>query len=221
MIELDHVSKAYHSHAGTKVILDNVSMAMPSGVNIGVLGRNGAGKSTLMRIISGAEMPDHGEVRKHGKRVSWPLGFAGGFNGSLTGEENARFVARIYQQDIDPVLDFTLTFSELGEYFYEPISRYSSGMKSRLAFALSMAIDFDVYLIDEVTAVGDKPFQQKCRIAFDERKERSQLFVVSHSAGTIKSLCQQCAVLHQGQLTMYEDIDLAFARYDDYCRMPS
>ena len=148
-------------------MLDQLSAVFEEGVSVGILGRNGAGKSTLLRILGGAEQPDSGRVIRKG-RVSWPIGFSGGFNGSLTGEENARFVARIYDADIDRVIEFAKDFAEIGDYFQMPVRTYSSGMKARLAFGLSMAIDFDTYLVDEVTAVGDATFQERCREAFAE-----------------------------------------------------
>ena len=213
MIEVRHISKAYPIRHGMNQVLDDISLTFPDGVNMGILGRNGSGKSTLLRILAGIEQPDRGEVIHH-RRVSWPLGFAGGFNGSLTGEENTRFVARIYGADIRKVSRATHEFSELRDYFFMPVRTYSTGMKSRLAFALSMAIDFSVYLIDEVTAVGDKPFQDKCREAFRERRGRSSLIMVSHNLGTIKQFCDRCAVLINGQLHICESIDEAEQRYE-------
>lgn len=213
MIEVRHISKAYPIRHGMNQVLDDISLTFPDGVNMGILGRNGSGKSTLLRILAGIEQPDRGEVIHH-RRVSWPLGFAGGFNGSLTGEENTRFVARIYGADIRKVSRATHEFSELRDYFFMPVRTYSTGMKSRLAFALSMAIDFSVYLIDEVTAVGDKPFQDKCREAFRERRGRSSLIMVSHNLGTIKQFCDRCAVLINGQLHICESINEAEQRYE-------
>ena len=141
MIELRHITKTYKTPYGPNVVLDDISVKIPTGESIGILGQNGAGKSTLLRIIGGAEMPDHGEVIRNAK-LSWPIGFAGGFNKSLTGEDNRKFVARIYGQDVDRVIDETREFAEVGKYFYMPIRTYSSGMKARVAFGLSMAIDF-------------------------------------------------------------------------------
>ncbi len=212
MIEVRHISKAYPMRHGMNQVLDDVSLTFVAGENMGILGRNGSGKSTLLRILAGIEQPDRGVVIRH-KRVSWPIGFAGGFNGRLTGEENTRFVARIYGADVRRVSRDALDFSELREYFYMPLRTYSTGMKARLAFALSMAIDFSVYLIDEVTAVGDKPFQDKCRNAFRERRERSSLILVSHNLNTIKQFCDKCAVLIDGQLTVCATIDEAEQRY--------
>ena len=213
MITLTQVSKAYRTTRGMHVVLSNLSAEFASGRNIGIIGRNGAGKSTLMRLISGAEWPDSGTVVRRA-RVSWPVGFSGGFSGSLTGAENARFVARIYGMPTDRVLAFVIEFSELGEYFDMPVKTYSSGMRARLAFALSMAIDFDVYLVDEITAVGDAHFQRKCRSAFEDRRDRATLIIVSHDLTTIRSYCDSCAVLRQGQLQFCDSIDEAQRLYE-------
>jgi len=213
VIELTDVTKAYSTLSGSNVVLDSISFTFPSRTNIGILGKNGAGKSTLLRIIAGTEQPDSGDVRRVGS-VSWPIGFSGGFNGSLSGEENCRFVARIYGTDVDEVVGFTMDFSELGDYFHMPVKTYSSGMKARLAFGLSMAIEFDSYLVDEVTAVGDARFQAKCRKAFDERSGRSSVIIVSHQLATIKDYCQRCAVISNGQLLHFESVDEARRVYE-------
>jgi capsular polysaccharide transport system ATP-binding protein len=205
MIELKQVFKSYRTHSGPNVVLNGIDALFPSRESVGILGRNGAGKSTLLRILSGVEMPDSGKILRKG-RVSWPIGFAGGFSASLSGEENSRFIARIYGQDVDAVVDFARNFAELGKYFYEPIKTYSSGMRARLAFGLSMAIDFDTYLVDEVTAVGDKVFQEKCRAAFAERQARASVIIVSHQLSTIRSYCKSCAVLHQGNLRIFDRV---------------
>lgn len=213
MIELAQVSKAYATLRGSNLVLDSVSFAFPPRTNIGILGKNGAGKSTLLRIIAGTEQPDSGTITRRGV-VSWPIGFSGGFNGSLSGEENCRFVARIYGADIDDVVGFTMEFSELGEYFHMPVKTYSSGMRARLAFGLSMAIEFDAYLVDEVTAVGDAAFQDKCRKAFRDRSDRSSVIIVSHHIGTVKDYCQRCAVLKNGKLTAFDSVDEAREAYE-------
>jgi capsular polysaccharide transport system ATP-binding protein len=174
-------------------------------VSVGILGNNGAGKSTLLRILGGAEQPDAGHLNRSG-RVSWPIGFSGGFNGSLSGEENCRFVARIYGADLDEVVAYAEGFAEIGDYFRMPVRTYSSGMRARLAFGLSMAIDFDTYLVDEVTAVGDRRFQEKCRAEFAARRTRSSVIVVSHQIGTIRDYCDLFCVLRDGRLYAYERI---------------
>jgi capsular polysaccharide transport system ATP-binding protein len=213
VIELKNVSKIYQTLNGENVVLDSISFAFPPRTNVGILGKNGAGKSTLMRIVAGTEQPDTGEVTRQGS-VSWPIGFGGGFNGTLSGEENCRFVARIYGADVDEVVGFTMHFAELGDYFQMPVKTYSSGMRARLAFGLSMAIEFDVYLVDEVTAVGDSRFQQKCREAFRERSGRSSVIIVSHQLNTIKDYCQRCAVLSNGRLLSFDSIEEARQVYE-------
>jgi capsular polysaccharide transport system ATP-binding protein len=213
LIELDHVTKVYPTRTGSNVVLDAISFSFPPRTNIGILGKNGSGKSTLLRVIAGTELADSGTVRRAGT-VSWPIGFSGGFNGSLSGEENCRFVARIYGADVDEVVGFTMDFAELGEYFYMPVKTYSSGMRARLGFGLSMAIEFDAYLVDEVTAVGDANFQEKCRKAFDARSGHSSVIIVSHHLGTVKDYCQHCAVLRDGRLLYFDSVDEAQRVYE-------
>lgn len=213
MIELVDVTKGYMTPSGMHVVLDNLSATFPSEQSVGILGRNGAGKSTLLRVLGGAELPDRGEIVRKG-RVSWPIGFAGGFNGSLTGRENCRFVGRLYDANLDDICNFAQEFADIGDYFHMPVRTYSSGMRARLAFGLSMAIDFDTYLVDEVTAVGDAKFQKKCREAFAERQERSSVIIVSHQMSTIKQYCTRCAVLNRGRLEFYDDLDEAAALYE-------
>ena len=213
MIELRELTKAYPTRSGFNVVLDAVDAWFPPRTNVGVLGRNGAGKSTLVRLISGVEQPDAGRVLRQG-RVSWPIGFSGGFSGSLTGEENSRFVARIYGVGADEVVGFAMDFAEIGEYFQMPVRTYSSGMRARLAFALSMAIDFDVYLVDEITSVGDAKFQQKCRAEFEARRDRSSVILVSHSLATIRSYCTHCTLLKDGRLLYFDSVERAAEEYD-------
>jgi capsular polysaccharide transport system ATP-binding protein len=213
MLELRHVTKIYPTSSGPNVVLRDLSLSLPARESIGVVGRNGAGKSTLLRIVGHSEAPTAGEVIHHG-RVSWPIGFAGGFNGSLTGEENCRFVARVYGQDIEYVVEYAREFAEIGSYFYEPVRTYSSGMRARVAFGLSMAIDFELYLVDEVTAVGDKAFRRKCKAAFTERRERAGLLMVSHEPATLAEYCKRCILLHEGSATIYDTIEEAAAAYE-------
>jgi len=213
MIDLRHVTKIYRTTMGSNVVLDDICTRFPPQESIGILGRNGAGKSTLLRIIGGAEMPTSGEVIRRG-RVSWPIGFGGGFNGSLTGEENCRFVARIYDEDVDYVVDYTRDFAEIGDYFFMPMRTYSSGMRARLAFGLSMAIDFDGYLVDEITAVGDAAFRAKCAEAFAERQQRSTLIMVSHDMNTIIQYCRRCCLMNRGVLEMFDSVDDAIEAYE-------
>jgi capsular polysaccharide transport system ATP-binding protein len=208
MIELVNLSKYYRTRHGVHPVLQNVSLTIPTDQSIGILGRNGAGKSTLLRLIAGIEAPDTGEVVRHA-RVSWPIGLSGGFHGFLTGEENLRFVSRIYGADPIEVAAKVQDFAELGEYFDMPLRTYSSGMRARLAFGLSMAIDFDVYLIDEVIAVGDKPFREKCQAVFRARRDHSAVIIVSHNMATIRQFADRCAVLQDGRLSLYDTVDEA------------
>ncbi|MEZ5537343.1 MAG: ABC transporter ATP-binding protein [Thiolinea sp.] len=212
MIEFVEVSKFYPVKGGRKTILDHVSFRFPDNQNVGVLGRNGAGKSTLLRLIAGSELADDGQILRRGK-FSWPLGFSGGFNPELSGEENLRFVSRIYDADLREVTEFVKDFSELGKSLKEPVRTYSSGMRAKLAFGLSLAIDFDVYLIDEVMAVGDAQFKKKSRAAFEERRQTSSLILVSHDMKTIRNYSDVIIILDQQQLKIYEDIDLAIETY--------
>lgn len=212
MIEVDHISKQYYTRSGLKAVLDNVSFSLKKGEKIGILGRNGAGKSTLIRLMSGVEAPTSGEIRRT-MSISWPLAFSGAFQGSLTGMDNLRFICRIYNVDIDYVRQFTEEFSELGEYLYEPIKRYSSGMKARLAFALSLAVEFDCYLIDEVIAVGDSRFSEKCRYELFERRKDRSIILVSHSNSAMKEYCENAMVLDAGKLHTFDNMDLAYDFY--------
>ena len=219
MIRLVDVCKAYRVGNRHRIILDHVNVDFMPRVNVGILGRNGAGKSTLIRMLSGATYPDSGRVERT-SRISWPIGFKGCFSGSLTGRENLRFVSRIYGADIAQVTRFVEDFSELGDYMGVPVRNYSSGMMAKLAFGLSMAIGFDFYLIDELTAVGDASFRAKSKAVFEERKKTSTLIVVSHSIATIKAHCDMAGVLNQGKITFYDKIDDAVARYEEICKQP-
>lgn len=213
MIELTNVSKHYATNHGVHCVLDDVSLTIPTDQSIGILGRNGAGKSTLLRLVAGIESPDAGEVIRH-VRVSWPIGFGGGFHSNLTGEENLRFVSRIYGADPIEVGARVREFAELDEYFDMPLRTYSNGMRARLAFGLSMAIDFQVYLIDEVIAVGDKPFQEKCRATLKARRDRSSVIIVSHNMQTIRQFSDRCAVLIDGKLALFDSVDEAAQVYE-------
>lgn len=213
MIQLDKVFKFYKTEGHTKIVLDHVSTVFQSGRSYGLLGVNGAGKSTTLRLIAGTELPNSGRIRRS-VRVSWPLGFAGGFHPMMTGRENVKFVARAYGEDVRQVIRFVDEFSELGDYIDVPIKTYSSGMMARLAFGLSMAIEFQCYLIDEITAVGDVRFQSRCNAAFNARRSRADLIVVSHSMQTIKEYCDHGAVLVDGQMMMFDSVDKAIEVYN-------
>ncbi|EGV34979.1 ABC transporter ATP-binding protein [Neisseria weaveri] len=213
MISVEHVYKKYQTRQGWRMVLEDVDFKLEKGEKIGILGRNGAGKSTLIRLISGVEPPTEGEIKRT-MSISWPLAFSGAFQGSLTGMDNLRFICRIYNVDIDYVKAFTEEFSELGQYLYEPVKRYSSGMKARLAFALSLAVEFDCYLIDEVIAVGDSRFSEKCRYElFEKRKDRS-IILVSHSPSAMKQYCDNAMVLEAGRLYKFDSLDEAYQYYN-------
>ena len=215
MIELSHVTKRYPMHGGDRVILDDVNLRVRRGEKIGILGRNGSGKSTLIRLISGAERPSSGTVTRS-MRVSWPLAFAGGFQGTLTGLDNLRFICRIYNTTTEDKIPFVQEFSELGDYLREPVKSYSSGMRARLAFALSMVIEFDCYLIDEVIAVGDQRFHERCQIElFEKRRDRSMI-IVSHDPNFIKAHCDDAGVMVKGKLHFFPNVDEGFAFYNEH-----
>ncbi len=216
MIELQHVCKRYPLKDGFRVVLNDVCLRMEEGRSIGILGLNGSGKSTLIRIIGGAEAPDKGRVTRT-SRVSWPIGFSGCFHGSLTGRENLRFVSRIYGADIGKVAEYVEDFTELGDYLDMPVKTYSSGMKSKLAFGLSMAIEFDFYLIDEAFSVGDAVFRKKANLALKERISKSTLIFVSHSLASVRQNCVCGAVLQSGILSYYPNLEDAIRHYSEIC----
>ena len=212
MIMLDGVSKVYRTRNGRKTVLYNVTVTFEAGHNFGILGVNGAGKSTLIRLLAGSEEPDRGVIRRYA-RVSFPLGFGGTFHGALTGSENVAFIARVYGARIRRTIDYVEAFAELGEYFTMPVNTYSAGMRARLAFATCLAIDFDVYLIDEVTEIGDQRFRRKCAEAFRERTLRSDIILVTHNAHTLRQYCDRGAVLSNGRLALYGDVATALGQY--------
>ncbi|CAM3782130.1 ABC transporter ATP-binding protein [Avibacterium volantium] len=213
MISVENVYKKYHTRTGPVTVLNDINFKLEKGEKVGILGRNGAGKSTLIRLMSGVEAPTSGTIRRE-MSISWPLAFSGAFQGSLTGMDNLRFICRIYNADIDYVKAFTEDFSELGNYLYEPVKSYSSGMKARLAFALSLSVEFDCYLIDEVIAVGDSRFSDKCRYElFEKRKDRS-IILVSHSPSAIREYCDNAKVLEKGKLLDFPSIDEAYKYYN-------
>src|SRR5437879_11906825 len=212
MIRLENIVKRYRTRAGSHIVLNGVSVEVRKGDKLGVLGRNGAGKSTLIRIISGAELPNSGRVTRQ-MAVCWPLAFGGAFQGSLTGLDNIRFICRVYGADFHAARPFVEEFSELGKYLREPVKTYSSGMRARLAFAISMAIEFDCFLIDEVISVGDTRFYEKCRQElFDKRRERSMI-IVSHEAPNIREHCSRACVLANAVLREFEEVDAAYTHY--------
>jgi capsular polysaccharide transport system ATP-binding protein len=213
MIALDAVSKTYRTRqGGLRVVFDRVSAEFPGGCNIGVLGANGAGKSTLIRLLAGSEMPDRGRIRRDG-RVSFPLGYGGTFHGALSGRENIAFIARVYGANLRQTIDDVADFAELGSYYEMPVNTYSAGMRARLAFGACLAIDFDTYLIDEVTEIGDERFRRKCAYAFRERMRRSDIILVTHNTRTIRQYCERGAVLADGELRLFDDVASALDAY--------
>ena len=212
MIRLADVKKDYHTRQGPVRILDDIQLTINSGERVGILGRNGAGKSTLIRLVSGAELPTGGIVERR-MSVSWPLAFGGAFQGSLTGLDNLRFICRIYGADPRDKVDFVEDFSELGLYLQEPVKSYSSGMLARLAFAISMVIDFDCFLIDEIVAVGDARFHQKCNHELFVKRADRAMIIVSHDPNYIREHCSRAAVLMNGTLNHFGSLDDAFAFY--------
>lgn len=219
MISLHRVEKSYRTLEGRRIVLDDVSATFPAGHRVGVLGANGAGKSTLIRLLAGVEAPNSGRIRRQG-RVSFPLGFGGTFHPKLSGRENVVFLARLYGASERFVMKYVADFAELGQYFNMPVETYSSGMRAKLAFGACLAIDFDVFLIDEVTAVGDARFQARCQEAFESRMKTADIVMVSHSLSTIRAYCDIGAVLCDGRLTLYDDLDQAIGLYAAAMRQP-
>lgn len=213
MITLDNVSKIYHTRQGPRKVLDGVSLSIAKGEKVGVLGRNGAGKSTLIRLISGAELPTAGYIHRS-MSISWPLAFGGAFQGSLSGVDNLKFICRIYDAPINSAVAFVEEFSELGEYLKEPVKKYSSGMRARLAFAISLAVEFDCFLIDEIIAVGDNRFHEKCRIELFEKRSDRAMIIVSHNADYIRTHCQRASVLESGNLINFDQVEDALTHYE-------
>lgn len=213
MIEFRNVTKYYPTPHGRKVVLDDLTLTLPAGTKLGVLGRNGAGKSTFLSMIGGTTRPNRGEIRRHAS-ISWPLGFGGTFHPDLTGAQNVRFVARIYGRDTDELVKYVENFAELGEFMDMPLRSYSSGMKARLAFGMSMGIAFDWYLVDEITAVGDAAFKRKSLSFFKNRLRNAGLLMVSHSVNTIRSYCTSGLVLEKGRATYYDNVQAAIAAHE-------
>ena len=210
-----NLSKYYPVHHGKsqRAIFTDLNLTVRKGEKWGIMGRNGAGKSTLIRLISGSEDPNEGEILR-GMSVSWPLAFGGAFQGSLTGKDNVRLISRLYDVDYHRSLAYVEDFAELGQYLGEPVKSYSSGMQSRLAFAISMAIEFDCYLIDEILAVGDHRFTEKCKVDLFEKRADRGLLLVTHQTDTVRAHCNRAAVLSDGILQTFEDVDEAIALYE-------
>lgn len=213
MIICDKVRKSYHAGNGQREVLKGIDLTVNRGERVALLGRNGAGKSTLIKQIGGVELPTSGRIIRK-MSTSWPLGFSGGFQGSLTGYDNARFIARIYGTSYDNMRDFVEEFTELGGSLRMPVKTYSSGMRARLAFALSLGIEFDCYLIDEVILVGDQNFQRKCHDELFEKRGDRAMIIASHDMNTIRQSCSSGVVIHDGIATFYNNISEAIEIYD-------
>ena len=218
MIKIENLTKSYRTPTGRHYVFKDLNIEIPSGKSVAFIGRNGAGKSTLLRMIGGIDRPDSGKIITN-KTISWPVGLAGGFQGSLTGRENVKFVARLYakQEELKEKIEFVEEFAELGKYFDMPIKTYSSGMRSRLAFGLSMAFKFDYYIVDEVTAVGDARFKEKCAQLFKERHKESSFLMVSHSLNSLKEFCDVAIVFKNSYIIgYYENVQSGIDEYKMY-----
>ena len=213
MIELHGVSKAYRAPEGRRVVLDSVTARFPDARGVAVFGGNGQGKSTLIRLLAGTESPDAGRVRRTG-RTSFPIGFGGTFHNLLSGRENVQFLARLHGVEEAAALAFVEEFAELGSYWTMPIGTYSSGMRARLTFGASLALDFDTYLVDEVIAVGDARFRARCLDAFAARTAHAALVLVSHDLAIARAFCESGAVLAEGRLTWFDDIEDAIEAHE-------
>ncbi len=215
MIVLKNVSKSFKTKHGRKYILKDVTITLPPHKNIGILGQNGAGKSTIMRMLGQIEFPDKGRIESD-RSFSWPLGLSGGFVGNMTGKSNIKFVCRLYgksAKEIKRIVDYVKEFSELGDYFYMPIKTYSSGMKSRLSFGLSLSFDFDYLLIDETLSVGDARFRKKSKEALLKKIETCNVLLVSHDMGTLRDICDVGIVVKDGKMRYYDNINSAIDEY--------
>ena len=195
-----------------RLILDNINFTVKPSERLGIMGPNGAGKSTLIQLVSGSLLPDSGVVHR-GMSISWPLAFGGAFQGSLTGRDNAKLLARVYGVDIKQTVEFVQTFGEFGAYFDEPVKSYSTGMNSRLGFALSMAIDFDCFLVDEIISVGDQRFNKKCEMELERRTEKAMI-MVSHHTDLIQKNCTHAGFLQHGKLHIFDQVEEAIYAYE-------
>lgn len=208
MILFENVSKSYEIHKFQKQVLNNLSFQINRGESIGICGANGAGKSTLVRMMAGIEAPTSGKITRTMK-TSWPMGYASAFVPSLTGADNVRFMARVYDKPEEELLAKVEEFAELGAYMHQPMNTYSAGMGARLAFGVSLNIRFECYLVDEVTAAGDERFRRKCEEGLMERRNESTLIMISHDSGTLRQYCERGAVLYAGTLAFFDSIEEA------------
>ncbi|MCR9067931.1 MAG: ABC transporter ATP-binding protein [Rhodobacteraceae bacterium] len=212
MVIFENLTKSYATHAGRKLVIDNLSCRLQTGKSLALLGRNGAGKSTLMQIIAGNIRPDCGRVLIEGS-VSWPIGFAGAIHANLSGAQNTRFLARVYGVDTGELSDFVQGFAELGAHFHMPVRTYSSGMRSRLTFGISMGIAFDIYLIDEVTGAGDAAFREKSQEIFRDRIRNASAIMVNHNMPELREYCDAAILLENGKLSYFDDLEEAIAQH--------
>lgn len=208
MISFEHVSKSYHIRDFEKQVFSDLNFTIERGDSIGICGANGAGKSTLMRLIAGVEQPTSGRITRN-MTTSWPIGYGNCFQASLTGADNARFISRIYNRPEKELLAFVEDFAQLGSYLYQPVSAYSAGMAARLAFGISLAVEFDCYLVDEVTAAGDERFRKRSEDALIARRDKATLVMISHDANTLRSYCRRGAVVYGGTIIQFDSVDEA------------
>jgi capsular polysaccharide transport system ATP-binding protein len=216
LIRVEGLTKSYLTLRGRKVVFRDLSLDIPEGFNVGLIGRNGAGKSTLMRLISKVDLPDSGKIMTQAS-LSWPVGLSGGMQPSLTARDNVKFVCRIHGIRGAPMQEkirFVEEFAEIGEYFDQPLSTYSSGMRARVAFGTSMAFDFDYYLIDEVMSVGDVTFKRKSRKVFAERLKRAKIILVTHNMRMIRTMCDLVIHLDRGRATLFRDVAEGIRAYE-------
>ena len=218
MIEVKNLTKSYlHHKAGRNFVFKNLSFVIPSGRNVAIVGRNGEGKSTLMNILAGVDAPDSGQIITD-KRISWPVGLSGGFQGSLSGRQNAEFVARVqgfHGQELREKVRLVEEFAEIGNYFDLPASTYSSGMRGRVSFGISLAFDFDYYLVDEAMSVGDAHFKRKASAAFQEKVGKANIILVTHGMSQVKSMCDLVLVLEKGQMHQFDDVEAGIEYYNN------
>jgi capsular polysaccharide transport system ATP-binding protein len=216
VFELRNITKSYLTPKGRRHIFRDLSLKIPAEKNIGLIGRNGAGKSTLMRLLGGSDIPDSGSIATN-KSISWPVGLSGGFQGSMTGRENIKFVSRVHGavgSAMHAKVNYVLDFAEIGDWIDEPVKTYSSGMRARLAFGLSMAFEFDYYLIDEVMSVGDAHFKRKCAEVFEQKLQTSNVVLVSHNMGEIQKLCDVVLLVRDGGVQIYDDVAEGIKAYN-------
>lgn len=219
MIEFRNITKSFMTPTGRVVIFRDLSFNVPDDKNIALIGRNGAGKSTLMRMIAGLDMPDKGKIVTRGS-ISWPMGLSGGFQGSLTARDNVKFVGRVYGADgekLRQIVQSVERFAEIGDYFDQPVKTFSSGMRSRVAFGLSLAFDFDYYLIDEAMSTGDAHFRNKAQLAFKNRISKSKVILISHSMSQVRAMCDYVLLVHNGAVLQFGDIEEGIEMYETTC----